>query len=128
MVFPGRNVPRASPAGFARATRPLIRTFGVTCSYCRICRINVIQLYESNREADTECLSGTSDTNIAFKDLCRLLIYLGFDVRTKGSHHIFRKAGVEEKINLQKDGNKAKPYQVKQVRAVILTYKLGGVK
>jgi predicted RNA binding protein YcfA (HicA-like mRNA interferase family) len=57
-----------------------------------------------------------------------LLIYLGFDVRTKGSHHIFRKAGVEEKINLQKDGNKAKPYQVKQVRAVILTYKLGGVK
>jgi hypothetical protein len=43
----------------------------------------------------------------------------------KGSHHIFRKAGVEEKINLQRDGNNAKPYQVKQVRAVLLKYKFG---
>ncbi|HDP24149.1 MAG TPA: type II toxin-antitoxin system HicA family toxin [Deltaproteobacteria bacterium] len=73
-----------------------------------------------------QILSGTSDANIAFKDLCQLLIHLGFDERTKGSHHIFRKSGIEEKINLQKDGNKAKPYQIKQVRAVILTYKLGG--
>jgi len=32
---------------------------------------------------------------------------------------------VEEKINLQREGNKAKPYQVKQVRAVILKYKFG---
>jgi len=46
-------------------------------------------------------------------------------MRIKGSHHIFRKAGVEEKINLQKDGNKAKPYQVRQVRNMILKYKLG---
>jgi predicted RNA binding protein YcfA (HicA-like mRNA interferase family) len=73
-------------------------------------------------------LSGASDANIAFIDLCQLLIHLGFDERIKGSHHIYRKAGVEEKINLQKDGNKAKPYQVKQVRAVILKYKLGGVE
>jgi hypothetical protein len=47
-------------------------------------------------------------------------------MRVSGSHHIFRKAGIEEKINLQKDGNKAKPYQVKQVRHIILKYKLGG--
>ncbi len=73
-------------------------------------------------------LSGMSDANIAYRDLCQLLIHLGFDERTKGSHHIFRKSGVEEKINLQKDGDKAKPYQVKQVRAVILKYKLGGEK
>jgi len=73
-------------------------------------------------------LSGTSDANIAFKDLCQLLVHFGFEMRTKGSHHIFRKAGIEEKINLQKDGSKAKPYQVKQVRAVILKYKLGGEK
>lgn len=73
-------------------------------------------------------LSGTSDANIAFKDLCQLLIHFGFEMRTKGSHHMFRKSGIEEKINLQKDGNKAKPYQVKQVRAVILKYKLGGEK
>ena len=75
-----------------------------------------------------QILSGTSDANIAFKDLCGLLIHLGFEERTKGSHHVFRKTGIEEKINLQKDGNKAKPYQVKQVRAVILKYKLGGEK
>jgi predicted RNA binding protein YcfA (HicA-like mRNA interferase family) len=75
-----------------------------------------------------QILSGISDANIAFKDLCRLLIHFGFEERTKGSHHIFRKSGIEEKINLQKDGNQAKTYQVKQVRAVILKYKLGGEK
>ena len=73
-----------------------------------------------------QILWGTSDTNISFVRLCNLLISLGFDVRTKGSHHIFRKAGIVEKINLQREGNKAKPYQVRQVRNVILKYKLGG--
>ena len=51
---------------------------------------------------------------------------MGFIMRVRGSHHIFRKEGVTEKINLQKDGGKAKPYQVAQVRNVILKYKLGG--
>ncbi len=72
-----------------------------------------------------QILSGTSDANIAFSDLINLLQHLGFDLRIKGSHHIFRKAGVEEKPNLQKEGNKAKPYQVKQVRNIILKYKMG---
>lgn len=39
---------------------------------------------------------------------------------------MFRKADVEEKVNLQRDDNKAKVYQVRQVRAIILKYKLGG--
>ncbi len=73
-----------------------------------------------------QVLRGTSDANIVFKDLCHLLLSLGFEERTKGSHHNFRMTGVEDKINLQKDGNKAKPYQVRQVRNVILKYKLGG--
>lgn len=72
-------------------------------------------------------LGGTSDAAIRFDDLCSLLESLGFDKRVKGSHHLFRKAGVEERLNLQREGNNAKPYQVKQVRAVILRYKLGGV-
>jgi len=71
-------------------------------------------------------LSGAADANIQFEDLCSLLKHLGFDMRVRGSHHIFRKEAVIEKINLQHDGNKAKPYQVKQVRNVILKYKLGG--
>ena len=69
-------------------------------------------------------LGGTSDAAIRFEDLCSLLERLGFEVRVKGSHHVFRLAGVEEMINLQRDGNKAKPYQVRQVRAVILRNRL----
>lgn len=71
-------------------------------------------------------LNGTSDANIQFEDLCNLLKDFGFEMRVRGSHHIFRKEGVVEKINLQQEGNKAKPYQVKQVRNIILKYKLGG--
>lgn len=73
-----------------------------------------------------QILRGTSDANIQFEDLCSLLKHSGFDMRVKGSHHIFRKEAVIEKINLQREGNKAKPYQVKQVRNIIVKYKLGG--
>ncbi|MBA3247340.1 MAG: type II toxin-antitoxin system HicA family toxin [Pyrinomonadaceae bacterium] len=72
-----------------------------------------------------QVLRGTSDVNISFDELCQLLIRLGFEERIRGSHHTFRKQGIEEKINLQKDGTKAKAYQVRQVRAVIVKYKLG---
>lgn len=73
-----------------------------------------------------QILSGTSDANISFKELHQLLGKLGFDERIRGSHHIFTKDGVEEILNLQPKGSKAKPYQVKQVRNIILKYKLGG--
>ena len=43
-----------------------------------------------------------------------------------GSHHIFFKSGIEELINVQRSGSKAKPYQVRQVRIVITRYGLGG--
>lgn len=45
-------------------------------------------------------------------------------MRIKGSHHIFYKEDVEEIINLQPQNNKAKPYQVKQVREILINYKL----
>ena len=73
----------------------------------------------------TRIVYGKSDTEIAFADLCNLLERLGFTVRIRGSHHMYRKEGVKEKINLQKEGGKAKPYQVRQVRNIILKYKLG---
>lgn len=73
-----------------------------------------------------QILRGTSDANISFDGLCQLLRHLGFDERVRGSHHIFTKEGVEEILNLQPKGSKAKAYQVKQVRGVILKYKLGG--
>lgn len=68
---------------------------------------------------------GYSDAAIDFADLCRLLSVLGFAERTKGSHHIFTQTGIEEIINIQPKQNKAKPYQVKQVRNIILKYRLG---
>ena len=66
------------------------------------------------------------DANVAFSDLCGLVKRLGFSCRIKGSHHIFWMEGVEEILNLQPMGANAKPYQVKQVRSVIVQYKLGG--
>jgi hypothetical protein len=71
-------------------------------------------------------LRGLSDNNISFNDLRNILLKLGFEERIKGSHHNFRKSGVIEKINLQKDNGKAKGYQVRQVRNVILRFKMGG--
>lgn len=54
-------------------------------------------------------LSGQSGANIGFDDLRHLLKKLGFDEHVRGSHHLFRRSGIEEKINLQRDGSKAKP-------------------
>ncbi|MEK7847034.1 MAG: type II toxin-antitoxin system HicA family toxin [Nitrospinota bacterium] len=73
-----------------------------------------------------QILSGTSDANIPFTGMCQMLYRLGFEERIKGSHHIFTKEGIVEILNLQPKGAKAKPYQVKQARNVILKYKLGG--
>ncbi|MCD6418858.1 type II toxin-antitoxin system HicA family toxin [bacterium] len=81
---------------------------------------------EKSEKLIWKILSGSSDNNIRFSDLCSLLRKLGFIERVRGSHHIFRKCGVEEKINIQKDDDKAKPYQVRQVRNVITKYHLGG--
>jgi hypothetical protein len=65
-----------------------------------------------------------SDANVPFDALSALLKRLGFEERIKGGHHIFTKEGVEEILNLQPKDGKGKPYQVKQVREVILKYKI----
>ena len=69
-------------------------------------------------------LLGEGDSNIAFSELRGLLTRLGFDERIRGSNHIFTMKGVEEIVNLQPLGNKAKDYQVRQIRDIILDYKL----
>jgi len=71
-------------------------------------------------------LQGNADANIAFSDLRSLLRALGFEERIRGSHYIFTREGVEEILNIQPRGSKSKPYQVKQVRQVIVRYKLAG--
>ena len=69
-------------------------------------------------------LSGSGDSNISFEDCKNLLIRLGFTERIKGSHHIMTKDGIEEILNIQPAKGKAKPYQVKQVRNLIVRYQL----
>jgi hypothetical protein len=72
-------------------------------------------------------LRGGSDASFSFTDLCYILRSSGFDETIKGSHHIFSRSGVEEQLNLQKwRGSKnAKPYQLRQVRNLLLKYDLG---
>jgi HicA toxin of bacterial toxin-antitoxin, len=73
-------------------------------------------------------LRGKSDDGIAFQDLCNLLLHFGFSERVRGSHHIFTRPDIAEILNLQPIGAKAKPYQVKQVRNVIVSYGLAGTE
>ena len=68
-----------------------------------------------------QILSGRSDYNITFNNLVSLLEHRGFTKRHRGgSHFIFTKPGIRERITLQPEGSKAKGYQVRQVRAILL--------
>ena len=69
-------------------------------------------------------LRGESDANIRFDELCHLVEAKGFRKRVSGSHHIFTRPGVTERLNLQREGAKAKPYQVRQIRKILATCKL----
>jgi HicA toxin of bacterial toxin-antitoxin, len=73
-----------------------------------------------------QILRANADANVPFSGLVQLLKRLGFEERIKRSHHIFTREGVQEILNLQPNGNKCKPYQVKQVRNVIISYQLAG--
>lgn len=70
-------------------------------------------------------LSGSSDSNVNFESLCQLLLRLGFSERTRGDHHIFTRIDIEEIINIQPIGSKAKAYQVRQIRNLLKKYRLG---
>jgi hypothetical protein len=72
----------------------------------------------------TNILSGRNDQSIRFIELTHLLLAMGFNERIKGSHHIFFRQDIEEILNLQPNGSQAKAYQVRQVRNLILKYRL----
>ena len=77
------------------------------------------------KKAVAKILEGRSDANFDFNDLCHVLERAGFARREgKGSHAIYSKDGVDEIVNIQPKGGKAKPYQVKQVRELIFKYQL----
>lgn len=73
-------------------------------------------------------LLGNQDNNISFSELQKILDVLGFQCRIKGDHFIYTKNDIPEILNIQPKGNKAKAYQVKQIRNIIIKYKLGGIE
>jgi len=70
-------------------------------------------------------IHGRADANILFSELRQLLLRLDFQERIRGDHHIFTKEGIAEILNIQPLGAMAKAYQVKQVRQIIVRYRLG---
>ena len=78
-----------------------------------------------NKKLITKILDYKNDKNIIFNDLVNLLEQLGFQKRIKGDHFIFYRQNIDEIINIQPKQNKAKAYQVKQIRNIIIKYKLG---
>jgi len=75
------------------------------------------------KKAVSKILEGRSDASFNFDDLCFVLERAGFTRRSgKGSHRIFFRDGVDEIVNIQPKGGQAKPYQVKQVRELLLKY------
>lgn len=64
--------------------------------------------------------------NLWFEELCQLAEECGFEwVHGAGSHRVYAREGTIEILNFQprKDG-KAKPYQVRQLLAIIRRYGL----
>jgi hypothetical protein len=70
-----------------------------------------------------QILSGKK--NIKFTDFIKLVKAFGFVLdRTRGSHHIFKKDGVVELINVQNYKGEAKLYQIKQFLEIVERYGL----
>jgi len=63
--------------------------------------------------------------NVRFKKLCKAAESFGFRFRGgKGSHRIFVRDGIEELLNFQNVGGKAKSYQVRQFIKIVEKYNL----
>lgn len=77
-----------------------------------------------NQKAYNKVMAGNSDNNIKFADFRNLLLSFGFKEHIRGDHYIYKHKDIPERINIQPDNNKAKSYQVKQVRAIFKEYGL----
>jgi hypothetical protein len=78
-----------------------------------------------NKKVYEAVMSGKSDNNIKYTDFQNLLIDLGFEFkRHNGSHVMYYHHGIREFMNIQENKNKAKDYQVKQLRNLIIEHDL----
>jgi predicted RNA binding protein YcfA (HicA-like mRNA interferase family) len=67
----------------------------------------------------------SSPKNVRFNQMVMLVEAFGFrPSRVKGSHHIFVHPQVQELVNLQNVGGKAKPYQIRQFLRLVERYNL----
>lgn len=65
-------------------------------------------------------LAGEGLNNFSVGDLDTVLQGIGFEhKRTTGSHHIYVHPQVDSPVNVQGRDGKAKPYQLKQLKALI---------
>jgi hypothetical protein len=71
-------------------------------------------------------LGAASDANIPFEPLCSLLVASGFEQRIRGQSSDLFEGWSRGDPEPSSPGTAAKPYQVKQVRGVIMKYGLGG--
>lgn len=71
-----------------------------------------------------DIMSGKSDSNIRFTDFRNLILSFGFKERIKGDHFVYKRNDIQERINIQPNGNKAKAYQIRQVRLLLEKYGL----
>lgn len=70
----------------------------------------------NKRKIFKKILSGSD--NIRFGDVVAVVEAFGFRLsRVSGSHHIFTHDGIPKLLNLQDQGGKAKPYQIRQFLA-----------
>lgn len=77
-----------------------------------------------NQKIYNKVMAGNSDNNIRFADLRNLILSFGFNEHIKGDHFIYKRKDIPERINIQPNGNRAKVYQVKQVRMLFVKYGL----
>ncbi len=82
----------------------------------------------SNHEKIYRAIISGNTNNLSFRDFIAFLEILGFSIREgKGSHKIAVHEDIPEILTLQPTKDHcAKPYQVRQVRKLILKYKIGG--
>lgn len=77
-----------------------------------------------NKKVYNDVMSGNSDNNIRFADFRTLILAFGFHERVRGDHYIYKRNDIQERIVIQPKGNKAKAYQVKQMRNLFKRYGL----
>ncbi len=78
-----------------------------------------------NQKIYNDVISGKSDNNINFNDFRNLIVDLGFNfINQNGSHIQYYNKNINERMTIQNNKSKAKGYQVKQLRNIIIKHGL----